>query len=62
MNMIPKPEYRFWFNIVALIVGAALLVVGGMSDDPITQAAGGTIMATVVGVIGWQVSRPDKQP
>tara|TARA_R110000764_G_scaffold233159_2_gene325902 strand:+ start:455 stop:670 length:216 start_codon:yes stop_codon:yes gene_type:complete len=49
---------RFWFNLAALIIGAALLVVGGIYDDPISQTAGGTIMATVVGVIGWRVSRP----
>ena len=52
------PGARFWFNLAALIIGAALLVVGGIYDDPISQTAGGTIMATVVGVIGWRVSRP----
>tara|TARA_R110000764_G_scaffold52721_3_gene114686 strand:- start:8615 stop:8830 length:216 start_codon:yes stop_codon:yes gene_type:complete len=53
-----KPGARFWFNLAALIIGAALLVVGGIYADPISQTAGGTIMATVVGVIGWRVSRP----
>ena len=53
-----KPSYHFWFNLAALIVGAALLVVGGIYEDPITQTAGGGIMATVVGLIGWRVSRP----
>lgn len=50
----PPVAYRFWFNIIALLVGAVLLVLGGMNDDAATQTAGGAIMATVVGVIGWQ--------
>ena len=53
-----KLTARFWFNLAALIVAAVLLVAGGIYDDPISQTAGGTIMATAVGVIGWRVSRP----
>tara|TARA_R110002167_G_scaffold26380_8_gene90923 strand:- start:2527 stop:2742 length:216 start_codon:yes stop_codon:yes gene_type:complete len=52
-----KPSYHFWFNLAALLVGATLLVVGGVYSDPISQTAGGTIMATVVGVIGWRASK-----
>lgn len=54
----PQRKYRFWFNLVALIVGATLLVVGGMNSDTVTQSAGGVIMATVVAAIGWQARTP----
>tara|TARA_R110000782_G_scaffold259110_2_gene349340 strand:+ start:53914 stop:54123 length:210 start_codon:yes stop_codon:yes gene_type:complete len=55
----PKPQpdrsnHRFWFNLVALFVGAVLLVVGGLNSDAATQTAGGAIVATAVTMIGWQ--------
>lgn len=54
----PQRKYRFWFNLIALLTGAILLVVGGLNADTATQAAGGAVMATVVGVIGWQARTP----
>lgn len=60
MTQIPI-ELRFWFNLAALITGAALLVVGGVYSDPATQGAGGAILATTVGVIGWNATRPGKE-
>ena len=52
---------RFWFNLTSLIVGAVLLVIGGMNSDAITQTAGGAILAAAAGMIGWN-SRPTDTP
>lgn len=55
--MSDKPNKQFVLTMTALFVGAGLMVTGGMYDDTATQAAGASIIAAVVAVIGVQKMR-----
>ncbi|MCH9835259.1 hypothetical protein K0U83_06330 [bacterium] len=49
-----SPKQRYGLSIAALVTGATLLVMGGKAGDVTTQTAGGTIIAAVVGVLGYR--------
>jgi uncharacterized membrane protein YebE (DUF533 family) len=51
---------RYGLSIAALATGAVLLVVGGKNGDVTTQTAGGTIVAAVVGVLGYRAVTQEK--
>jgi|DEB0MinimDraft_12_1074336.scaffolds.fasta_scaffold32219_2 hypothetical protein len=50
----PTRIYKFALTISTLVAGSALLVLGGREGDSVTQTAGGSMVAAVVAVIGYQ--------
>lgn len=48
------PPKKFWLTVLALFVGAALLIIGGSGGDAVTQTAGATVIAAVLAVLGYQ--------
>ena len=50
-------KQRYGLSIAALVTGAVLLVMGGRAGDVTTQTAGGTIIAAVVGVLGYRAGK-----
>lgn len=46
--------YKFALTISTLVAGSALLVLGGREADSVTQTAGGSMIAAVVAVLGYQ--------
>ena len=52
--MATARKYQFWLAAISLLAGSALLVVGGMNSDAVTQTAGGSIIAAVIGVLSYQ--------
>jgi|GEM_PF-6486770 len=55
-----SPKQRYGLSIAALVTGAVLLVMGGKAEDVTTQTAGGTIIAAVVGVLGYRAVTQEK--
>lgn len=53
-------KQRYGLSIAALVTGAVLLVMGGRAGDVTTQTAGGTIIAAVVGVLGYRAVTQEK--
>ena len=52
-------KQRYGLSIAALVTGAVLLVMGGKAEDVTTQTAGATIIAAVVGVLGYRAMSSD---
>jgi len=51
---------RYGLSVAALVTGAVLLVMGGKAGDVTTQTAGATIIAAVVGVLGYRAVTQEK--
>lgn len=46
-------KYKFLLALAALASGVYLLVHGGQTGDTMSQTAGGSIIAAVLGVLGY---------